>query len=271
MRSTRAIRNWAAAIGGALLAVGCQESQVSKGIPGPTFNPPQVARGSDSVKPLPSQPQALAQQQPSYVNGVPRTWIPTVKAHSWNWIIIHHTATPSGAMARIDQAHRAKGWECIGYDFVVGNGTDSRDGQVEVSPRWTYQMIGAHTKSDDNRFNKWGIGIVMVGNFDQTRPSPKQIQSISQLVAYLMKTYRIPPDRILAHRDTKATDCPGKYTSVAQIRQLATRALVAEGCDVPDGPELASLPEPDSNSVLPHGELLRQSPDAAPATVAGGE
>ena len=117
--------------------------------------------------------------------------------------------------------HREKGWDELGYDFVIGNGTDTGNGQIEVGSRWTKQKIGAHAKTADNRFNEYGIGICLVGNFMQERPTPEQIKSLDRLVAYLMNTYKITPDNIIGHRDTKATECPGKYMNLAIVRRQA--------------------------------------------------
>jgi hypothetical protein len=119
--------------------------------------------------------------------------------------------------------HKAKGWDELGYHFVIGNGTDTSDGQTEVGPRWPKQKWGAHAKTPDNRFNKYGIGICLVGNFDNERPTKAQVQSLSHLVAYLMKTYKIPADRVIGHGDTKATDCPGKNVHIADIRKMAAQ------------------------------------------------
>jgi len=144
-----------------------------------------------------------------------------VENRPWRWIVIHHSATTTGGAAAFDKMHRAKGWDELGYDFVIGNGTDTADGQIEVGPRWTKQKIGAHAKTPDNRFNEFGIGICLVGNFDVERPTPAQIKSLTRLCAYLMKTYRITPDRLLGHKDTKPTECPGVYMNVALIRRQA--------------------------------------------------
>jgi N-acetyl-anhydromuramyl-L-alanine amidase AmpD len=132
-------------------------------------------------------------------------------------------------MAIFDKEHKAKGWDGVGYHFVIGNGTDSGDGQVEVTPRWPIQKWGAHAKTLDNRYNEYGIGICMVGNFDTERPTPKQMASLTKLVAFLMQRYHIPPQNVLGHRDTKPTDCPGRYVNVAAIRRAATQAIAAAG------------------------------------------
>lgn len=242
-------------LGGAVLSVlatGCQTSSpaqpMATTLPPPNFAAPVIVTPS-----RPSTTVVQAPQLPATVNGIPREWIPKTKPNKWLWIVIHHTATPSGALARINTSHQSKGWDSAGYHFVIGNGTESKDGQIEVGPRWPVQKWGAHTKSPDNRFNDHGIGIVMVGNFDQTNPSKKQIESMARLVAYLMKTYNIPPDRVLGHRNTgRATDCPGLHTNVAQIRQMATRILADAGDPIPKGGNIA---------MGPGGELLR---DATP-------
>ncbi len=172
--------------------------------------------------------------------GIPVAWVPPVTARPWKWIVIHHSATTTGGAAAFDKMHRAKGWDELGYDFVIGNGSDTGNGQVEVGPRWAKQKIGAHAKSSDNRFNEFGIGICLVGNFDVERPTAQQMAALDHLVAYLMLTYHIRPDQIIGHNDTKQTDCPGKYLNVAIVRRdvtalLGSRALQAR---LPAKPEL---------------------------------
>ncbi|HTL28602.1 MAG TPA: peptidoglycan recognition family protein, partial [Tepidisphaeraceae bacterium] len=150
----------------------------------------------------------------------------------WKYIVIHHSASTTGSMAVFDKEHRAKGWDGVGYHFVIGNGTNSGNGQVEVTARWPIQKWGAHAKTPDNRFNDYGIGICLVGNFDIERPTPAQTQSLAKLVAFLMQRYNIPPERVLGHGQTKPTDCPGRNLSVAAIRKMATQIIVDSGGNV---------------------------------------
>jgi hypothetical protein len=158
---------------------------------------------------------------PSAIVGVPLGWVPPVAPRPWRWIVIHHSDTTTGGAVAFDKMHKAKGWDELGYDFVIGNGSDTGDGQIEVGSRWTKQKIGAHAKTADNRFNEYGIGICLVGNFMVERPTPAQMKSLDKLVAYLMVTYHITPDDIIRHKDTKPTDCPGQYLNVALVRQQA--------------------------------------------------
>jgi hypothetical protein len=144
-------------------------------------------------------------------------WIPPSSLEKmWTAIIIHHSATDKGNAAIFDKWHRERNhWEGVGYDFVIGNGTDSADGQVEVTFRWTQQKAGAHTGGTPNNWaNRDGIGICLVGNFDKTYPTRSQMQSLARLVRFLQKRYNIPNSRIYGHGMTpgsRVTECPGKY------------------------------------------------------------
>lgn len=219
----------------AVLGGGCEANPTHADLlPPPNFNAPPLA-----PRPAPP-PVAAAAPAPAVTaprSGVtgPREWQPVVRANNWRWIVIHHSATPTGSVASFDRMHRQKGWDECGYHFVIGNGTGSGNGQVEVGPRWPKQKWGAHAKTADNRYNEFGIGVCLVGNFDVARPTPRQQQELSRLVAYLMKTYNIPPERVLGHRDTKATECPGRYMNIEVVRRQATQALADAGDEVPRG------------------------------------
>ena len=209
-----------------------QQALLVGALPAPNFSGPELAEPAPppvalKPKPLPALPA------PDY-SGVPREWVPQVAANNWQWVVIHHSATATGGAAAFDKMHKAKGWDELGYHFVIGNGTDTRDGQIEVGPRWPRQKWGAHAKTPDNRYNNFGIGICLVGNFDNTQPTPEQLKSLTRLTAYLMRTYHIPPDRVVGHGDTgKATDCPGRLMNVAMVRQLSVRAIADAGGQVP--------------------------------------
>src|SRR5207248_641368 len=90
---------------------------------------------------------------------------PAVRVCDWRYIVLHHSASLRGSAEIFDQSHRARGWKCLGYHFVIGNGTDQPDGSVVAGPRWFSQEAGAHANSIE--YNEHGIGICLVGNFDQ--------------------------------------------------------------------------------------------------------
>ena len=208
-----------------------QAAMLVEALPPPNFDGPDLVEAPPAIVNIPVVPPSG-----DYGAGVPRDWVPFARANPWRWVVIHHSATPSGGAAAFDKMHKSKGWDELGYHFVIGNGTDTRDGQVEVGPRWPRQKWGAHAKTPDNRYNDFGIGVCLVGNFDLTRPTDAQVRSLSKLVAHLMKTYRIPAERVVGHSDTgKPTECPGRMMNVAQVRRLSVQILANAGeAVVPD-------------------------------------
>ena len=133
------------------------------------------------------------------------------KVRRWKYIVIHHSASYKGSASSIDKYHRdIKGWENgLGYDFVIGNGRGSRDGQIEVGGRWNKQIKGAH--AGDDEYNEYGVGICLIGNFEKNRPTRSQISSLVYLIKYLQKRCNIPKRKIIMHRDIKDTVCPGRH------------------------------------------------------------
>ena len=46
--------------------------------------------------------------------------VPLYPSKKWKYIIIHHSATDEGSSLYFDKYHQGKGWEGIGYHFVIG-------------------------------------------------------------------------------------------------------------------------------------------------------
>lgn len=144
----------------------------------------------------------------------------------WRWIVIHHTASPTGDAARVERWHRrGRGWEYgMGYHFLVGNGTGSYDGEVEVLRRWPQQLQGAHVGGrmpDGQEWNDFAIGVSLVGNFEESAPTGEQMESLRLLVRYLMKECDISVDKVFGHREFPGqhTKCPGAEFSMEMFRE----------------------------------------------------
>jgi hypothetical protein len=173
---------------------------------------------SSSYKPYKSQSSYQTSS-----SGYPYGWVPShASERRWKGIVLHNSATSSGNMATIDSAHRANGWDGVGYDFVIGNGSGSGNGQIEPTFRWTGQKTGAHCKSNSNWANEQTIGICLIGNFNNTKPTSAQMASLTKLVRFLSKRYGIPASKICGHKDvpghTTATDCPGRYFPMSSFK-----------------------------------------------------
>jgi N-acetylmuramoyl-L-alanine amidase len=110
-------------------------------------------------------------------------------------IVIHATMTDEDLHIRdLDRKHRKAGWNGCGYHFVI-----PRDGVTEVGRH--VDTSGAHVRG----FDKYSIGICMVGNVEFTLP---QWSALTSLVRSLSVAY--PNARVMGHRDCPRTDttCP---------------------------------------------------------------
>lgn len=120
-----------------------------------------------------------------------------------NLIIVHCSATPEGrnvAVADIDRWHRERGFDGIGYHYVV-----YIDGSVhEGRP---LNKVGAHCKGH----NVHSIGICYIGGVD-LNGKPKDTRTLAQkdaLVNLLMRLKRRFPKAVIrGHRDFAAKACP---------------------------------------------------------------
>jgi N-acetyl-anhydromuramyl-L-alanine amidase AmpD len=124
----------------------------------------------------------------------------------WKVIALHHSATERGGAAAFDKMHKARGWDGVGYHFVVGNGTDTADGALETTFRWREQREGAHVKG----WNDIAIGICLVGNFEEADPTAAQLETLRRLVRHLRRRFAVPPERVVGHGRLGTTLCPGK-------------------------------------------------------------
>ncbi len=159
------------------------------------------------------------------------SWFPSKRKLSTRWttIVIHHSGTERGNAKEFDRFHREKrGWDELGYHFVIGNGKGSPDGRVEVGPRWGKQKHGAHCKTRSNYYNEHGIGVCLVGDFTKTRPTPKQLASLSELVRFLSRECDIAPSRVTTHDTINSkTKCPGRHFALGRLRQAVSGRISA--------------------------------------------
>ncbi|MDE6498885.1 MAG: N-acetylmuramoyl-L-alanine amidase [Muribaculaceae bacterium] len=120
-----------------------------------------------------------------------------------NEIIVHCTATPAGrrvTAAEVDRWHRQRGFNGIGYHYLVGI-----DGSVEKGR--PVEVAGAHCQGH----NMASIGVAYAGGLNsQGRPAdtrtPEQRRALRELITALRK--RFPQARVRGHRDFAAKACP---------------------------------------------------------------
>ena len=141
-----------------------------------------------------------------------------VRTNNWKGIVVHHSAIKSGNAAIYDLNHRKKGMQNgLAYHFVIGNGIDSGDGEIEIGRRWTHQLQGGHVKN--HKINLTAIGICLIGNFQETRPSKMQIEAFTQLMDWLRSEVVPKAKQFAGHRELRGeqTVCPGKNFPLAAM------------------------------------------------------
>lgn len=141
-----------------------------------------------------------------------------VRTDNWKRIVVHHSAIKYGNAAIYDRAHRQRGMQNgLAYHFIIGNGIDSGDGEIEIGPRWTKQLLGGHVKSYG--INLTAIGICLVGNFEKTHPTQRQLSAFTQLMDWLRGDIIPGAKQFAGHRDLRGeqTICPGKNFPLAAM------------------------------------------------------
>lgn len=121
-------------------------------------------------------------------------------------IIIHCSATPEGrdvSAATIRQWHKAKGWNDIGYHYII-----RLDGTVEVGR--PVEQPGAHCTGH----NQTTIGVCYIGGVTKDGKTPKdtrtdaQKASLLELVKTLQTVHRVPSSNIFGHNEFANKACP---------------------------------------------------------------
>lgn len=123
-------------------------------------------------------------------------------------IILHHAAAASCTAQDIHRWHLANGWTGIGYHYFVKKDGSIYRGRPELT-------IGAHTEG----YNTSGIGICAEGNYSKEQMPTAQKQAIAQLICDIRQ--RLGITVLQAHCDLNATECPGLYFPLAEIKALA--------------------------------------------------
>ena len=139
-----------------------------------------------------------------------------VKRRRWQFIVVHNSGTRQGNARVFDYYHKhvRRMQNGLAYHFVIGNGTSTGNGQIEIGDRWRRQINGGHVHSD--YLNNISLGICLVGDFNRDQPTRAQLDASEELIRYLRdrcgKTERgtIP---VKPHREINPprwpTDCPG--------------------------------------------------------------
>jgi hypothetical protein len=145
----------------------------------------------------------------------------------WQYIVVHNSGTRQGNAAAFDYYHRhfRRMQNGLAYHFVIGNGTSTGNGQVEIGDRWRRQINGGHVHSD--YLNNIALGICLVGDFNRDQPTRAQLDCCEELIRYLRQRCGKVGDHwpiVKPHRDINPprwpTDCPGDVFPYSWFRRF---------------------------------------------------
>lgn len=117
-------------------------------------------------------------------------------------IIVHCTATEAGrrvGVKEIDAWHRRRGFECIGYHYVVGE-----DGGIEAGRDTKY--AGAHCLGHNRR----SVGVCYVGGLRHGHPADTRTEAQKRALEWLLRRLKreYPGAVVHRHRDFARKACP---------------------------------------------------------------
>jgi hypothetical protein len=202
---------------------------------------------------------------------------------------VHHTVNPNDyteaeapqIVLAICRYHRnTNGWNDIGYNFLVdrfGTIYEGRAGGIEAA------VIGAQAEG----FNSYSTGIANIGTFEDGGQSDAALEAMARLIRWKLPLHGYPTSgeavmvsagggtnrypsgtsvrvpRILGHRDTNSTACPGSalYAQLDELRAMA-------GGVSAQGTATVVAAEPIGGASVPYGD---EATVAGSLKTAGGD
>lgn len=135
----------------------------------------------------------------------------------WKYIVIHHSGGDYGTIDFLQKVHRQRQAgdpvDAIPYHYVIGNGNGLGMGEVASDWRRDYEIWGAHVSGNNTARNLFGIGICLIGNFEESPVPAVQMASLVSLTRTLMRRYGIRAGNVGFHGKLPGenTLCPGRH------------------------------------------------------------
>lgn len=146
----------------------------------------------------------------------------------WKYIVIHHSAGNYGNIEFLQEVHRQRQSndpiDAIPYHYVIGNGNGMKMGEVASDWRKENHIWGAHVSGRNSDRNFRGLGICMIGNFEEVQVPEEQYQSLLKLTRQLVKEHAISHENITGHGLTlgETTLCPGRHFPMERLLKDVT-------------------------------------------------
>lgn len=147
--------------------------------------------------------------------------------HRISHVTLHHTGDSRPLGPGDDPVARLRGlqswgaaernWWDVPYHYLL-----DLEGDVHEGRDWHFMGETNTTYDPSGHFL-----ISMIGNYDQQEPTPAQLAAIADMMAYALKTFNLPIERIGGHYHYAETGCPGKYLR-RYLEDGTLRRMVAE-------------------------------------------
>lgn len=123
------------------------------------------------------------------------------------YLVIHHSASDKHVCCDdIRKWHLERGWDDIGYHWLVNQHGEINQGRPEEIP-------GAHALG----LNFRSLGICCIGHYELESPSENMIKALIEVLTSLCIKYKLDSECIIGHADViklspqaTQTKCPGE-------------------------------------------------------------
>ncbi|MDF1504976.1 peptidoglycan recognition family protein [Roseisolibacter sp. H3M3-2] len=131
--------------------------------------------------------------------------------HRISHVTLHHTGdartlqpqddVPTKLRALQSWGASDRNWWDVPYHFLLGLRGDVYEGRD-----WRYQGETNTTYDPGGHFL-----ISVVGNYERQEPTPEQLDAIADLMAWALREFDLPLDRLGGHYHYAQTGCPGQH------------------------------------------------------------
>ena len=128
-------------------------------------------------------------------------------------IVFHHSDATIMSPEEVNEIHKEKGWDGIGYHYYI-----RKDGTIYAGR--PEEIIGSHVYGD----NRNTIGICLEGDFEDEEPTKEELNSLVNLSVYLILKYNMYECK--GHNDLYNTKCPGELFPKEYIKERIYNELI---------------------------------------------
>ena len=209
----------------AALLAGCQQPQrISANVPGPIW--PDMEPGLDSAPLPPEMPREAPSVSPGRMPSAPVTGI--MPRSRWTSSgVIASRANPMNGISRITVHHEGNVFSgSADVNSIARKLSNIRNGHINRRPE-AFADIGYHYIVDPagrvwegrplkfqgahvEKRNEHNLGIMVMGNFEEQKPTTAQLATLERFVIDQMRRYRVSAGNLFTHKELGGTLCPGK-------------------------------------------------------------